>query len=81
MVWDVGNVLVLWFVPHILKASSSILDPLFTLIRIKFSLGRQAHSEIVLHNRLLTAISELILIPKLLILCCVVDHWFIDPVK
>jgi len=74
MVWDVGNVLVLWFVPHILKASSSILDPLFILVRIEFSLGRQAHSEIVLHNRLLAAISELILIPKLLILYCVMDH-------
>jgi hypothetical protein len=74
MVWDVGNVLVLWFVPRILKVSSSILDQLFTLVGIEFSLGRQAHSEIVLHNRLLAAISELILIPKLLILCCVMDH-------
>ena len=74
MVWDVGNVLVLWFVPRILKASSSTLDQLFTLVRIEFSLGRQAHSEIVLHDRLLAAISELILTPKFLILCCIMDH-------
>jgi hypothetical protein len=67
-------VLVLWFVPRILTASSSILDQLFTPVRIEFSLGGQTHSELVLHNRLLAAISELILIPKLLILCCVMDH-------
>ena len=74
MVWDVGNLLVLWFVPRILKASCSTLDRLFTLVRIEFYLCRQAHSEIALHDRLLAAISELILIPKLLFLCCVMDH-------
>lgn len=74
MVWDVGNVFVLWFVPRILKASSSNLDQLFTLVSFEFSLGRQAHSKIVLHNRLLAAFSELIRIPKLLILCSVTDR-------
>jgi hypothetical protein len=74
MVWDVGNMLVLWFVLRILKASSSILDQLFTLVGFEFSLHRQAHSETVIHNRLLAAFSEIILTPKLSILCCVMDH-------
>jgi hypothetical protein len=36
MVWDVCNVLVLWFVPCILKALSSNLDKLFTLVNSSF---------------------------------------------